>query len=392
MSRHAPLPLSFTVRVAAKIIFKNMSRIVELKISYSILILSIFGSIECSFSQPYLPSSVISGVTYDKKSKEQLAPGSDNFQVTWADDNHQYAAWGDGGGFGGTNLNGRVKLGVARIEGNNDNYRGYNVWGGYKTENLAQFDGKSWGMICIDSILYMWATTESHPHIEEVRLAYSKDHGAHWTKTDVVFYNTENMTIPTFLQFGRNYDGAIDEYVFSYFIHSLLTTEEFGVNIPGKIYLARVRKADMLDKSKYKYFSGMHDSLPTWTTSLEKKQPVFKNAVDGVGWNLSVSYNAPLERYFLMTEHTESHAGYHGMFDAPNPWGPWTTVEYDTGNWLGYGSTFFRCFSNKWLSGNGRDFVMIYTGTNWIGTNDAWNYIEGSFTVAGCPGKAMREQ
>lgn len=341
-----------------------------------VLILLFFG-IEYLISQPY-PLSKIS-VKFDSQSKEQLAPGSDNFQVTWADDNHQYAAWGDGGGFGGTNSEGRVKLGVARIEGDKDNYLGINIWGGYKAENPVQFEGKSWGIICVDSILYMWVTTETHPHTGEVTLAYSTDHGAHWIKSEVEFYNNENMTIPTFLQFGKNNEGAKDEFVYSYFIHSLLSTEDFGISTPGRIYLGRVLKTDILDKSKYEYFSGVNGNSATWTTSLDEKQPVFKDDSDGVGWNLSVSYNTALKKYFLMTEHTKTHSGFHGMFDAPTPWGPWTTVEFVNGNWLGYGSTFFRCFSNKWLSEDGKEFVMIFTGTNWNGTNDAWNYIEGSF-------------
>lgn len=352
-----------------------------MKFVLRILLFGLIGNIGYSFSQPYPPSTIIKSVSYDKQSKQQFARGSDNFQVTWADDHHQYAAWGDGGGFGGTNSAGRVKLGVARIEGDKDNYHGYNVWGGYHSENPAQFEGKSWGMICVDGVLYMWVTTEEHPHTHDVTLTYSIDHGAHWQKSDVVFYNDEHMTIPTFLQFGKNYEGAVDEYVYSYFIHSLLTTEEFGVSVPGKIYLSRVLKTDMLDKSKYEYFAGMKHDVALWTSAINKKQPVFKNMEDGVGWNLSVSYNAPLKRYFLMTEHTQSHAGFHGIFDAPAPWGPWTTVEYSDGNWLGYGSTFFRCFSNKWLSKNGKDFVMIFTGTNWDGNNDAWNYIEGTFLL-----------
>jgi hypothetical protein len=80
-----------------------------------------------------------------------------------------------------------------------------------------------------------------------------------------------------------------------------------------------------------------------------------------------------------MTEHTKTIAGYNGTIDASTPWGPWTTVEYVNGNWLVYGSTFFRCFSNKWLSEDGRGFVMIFTGTNWNGNNDAWKLIRGSF-------------
>jgi hypothetical protein len=341
------------------------------------IFISILNSQSFLYSQPYPPSNI--RVKYNKHTQEQFAPGSDNFQVTWADDDHQYAAWGDGGGFGGTNTEGRVKLGVARIEGDKNTYQGINVWGGFDPENPAQFEGKSWGMICIDSILYMWVTTEQHPHIEEVTLAYSIDYGAHWTKSDVRFYNSEKMTIPTFLQFNKAYSGARDEYVYSYFIHSLLQTEDFGISKPGKIYLARALKEHILDKSKYEYFAGNNDSSAFWTNSVDEKQAVFINNSDGVGWNLSVSYNAPLQRYFLMTEHTKTHAGYHAIFDAPTPWGPWTTVEYIKGNWLDYGSTFFRCFSNKWLSEDGKDFVMIYTGTNWDGNNDAWNLIEGSF-------------
>lgn len=43
---------------------------------------------------------------------------------------------------------------------------------------------------------------------------------------------------------------------------------------------------------------------------------------------MSVSYNAGLKRYLLITEHTETHRGNMGIFDAPHPWGPWTTVCY----------------------------------------------------------------
>lgn len=355
-----------------------MYEISEMKTLISILFLFL-GNFWDLLSQPYPPGDI--SVTYDKQTKEQYATGSDNFQVTWADDNRQYAAWGDGGGFNGTNTDGRVTLGVARIEGTKDDYHGANVWGGYKAENPAQFEGKSWGMICVESTLYMWVTSEQHPHTEDVTLAYSTDHGAHWTLSEVVFQNSENMTIPTFLQFGRNYEGALDEYIYSYFIHSLLQTEDFDISTPGKIYLARVLKDEILDKSKYEYFSGADSTSVYWTKSLQEKQPVFINNSDGVGWNLSVSYNAPLKRYFLMTEHKNTQAGFHGMFDAPTPWGPWTTVEYANGNWLGYGSTFFRCFSNKWLSEDGKDFVMIFTGNNRVGMNDAWNYIEGSFSI-----------
>lgn len=42
--------------------------------------------------------------------------------------------WGDGGGFGGTNTDGRSSLGVARIVGDSSNYQGFNRYGGKNGE------------------------------------------------------------------------------------------------------------------------------------------------------------------------------------------------------------------------------------------------------------------
>jgi hypothetical protein len=50
------------------------------------LILSVFTLITVLRSQPYPPIKI--SVKYDKHSKQQYALGSDNFQVTWAYDDH----------------------------------------------------------------------------------------------------------------------------------------------------------------------------------------------------------------------------------------------------------------------------------------------------------------
>src|SRR5687768_13665721 len=42
-------------------------------------------------------SGVITDVTFDWSSHQRLAQGSDNWPVTWSNDDHQYAVWGDGG-------------------------------------------------------------------------------------------------------------------------------------------------------------------------------------------------------------------------------------------------------------------------------------------------------
>src|SRR5678815_3527274 len=77
---------------------------------------------------PSAPASpaVITGVTFNAASHLRAAPGSDNWPATWSNDDQQYAIWGDGGGFGGTETEGRASLGVARIEGDGRNYQGVN--------------------------------------------------------------------------------------------------------------------------------------------------------------------------------------------------------------------------------------------------------------------------
>jgi len=76
------------------------------------------------------------------------APGSDLWPVTWGPDNHLYSAWGDGGGFGGSDSDGRVSMGIARIEGGPENYRAINVNGGKNPEHSASFrlKGKTSGI------------------------------------------------------------------------------------------------------------------------------------------------------------------------------------------------------------------------------------------------------
>lgn len=324
---------------------------------------------------PYPPSPVIADVQWDFASWIRLAPGSDNWPITWADDDNQYTAWGDGGGFGGTNEDGRVSLGVARIEGPADGYAGHNVWGGKDAEHAAQFEGKSYGIICIGGVLYMWVTPGSGAEgYNEARLALSTDYGAMWTGAAWAFTKAEKVVKCAFCQFGRDYAGARDNYVYSYAVR-LQDDSSLKVQRPGQIDLMRVPKDRIMERSAYEFFAGLDAAgQPMWTSDLAARRPVFEDA-NGVGWAVSVSYNAGLRRYLLCTEHNESCQGNLGIFDAPEPWGPWTTVGYYH-NWGNLGSTFFWNFANKWLSPDGRRFVLVFTGTD---ENDAWNTVRGRF-------------
>ncbi|MCL4204458.1 MAG: hypothetical protein KJ000_18385 [Pirellulaceae bacterium] len=355
---------------------------------------------------PYPPSPVIADVSFDWTTHRRLAIGSDNWQLTWADDDHQYGAWGDGGGFGGDNREGRVGLGYGRIEGDWHNYRGVNIWGGKNADHSAQFSGKSWGTIAVDGTLYSWVVPDEpdtggpRDHYRYIQVARSTDRAAHWTKPDWRWWREDNLIIPTFLVHGKDNAGAPDGYVYSYFIRPQLgnvTQSEFGLRIhrPGALFLARVPKEKLFaGRDAYQWCTGVVDGQPTWGP-LAAKEPVFENP-EGTGWCVSVCYNPGLRRYLLATEHTVSHAGVMSLFDATDPWGPWTTVKYWTtedrfgqsrpGSQLDWAdNVFFFSFAPKWFSSNGRSATLVFTGGGSGKNNDSFNTVRTTFRLRNQP-------
>jgi CubicO group peptidase (beta-lactamase class C family) len=76
---------------------------------------------------PYPPSKVITGIAWAPKAAIiRKAPGSDNWPLTWTDDDRQYTAYGDGWGFEPL-LPKKLGLGFARVEGNPPDFKGENI-------------------------------------------------------------------------------------------------------------------------------------------------------------------------------------------------------------------------------------------------------------------------
>jgi len=298
-------------------------------------------------------------------------------------------------------------LGVARIEGPVDAYRGFNVWGGHNAEHKATFDGKSWGMVSVGGTLHMWVVPDRperksyRNHYEYIELASSGDHGATWTKADWKFLESENLAIPTFLNFGKDHQGVpaeFGDYVYSYFIRPQNPTMEqegpHGVGLivhkPGVIYLSRVLRRDLQGgKANYEFYCGHNaDGRPLWG-NVSEKRAVFKDP-NGVGWCMSASYNPFLKRVLLCTEHETSHHGRLGFFESRYPWGPWSTVKYyDSTSPFGAtrpgsdlpwrNNVFFAAFATKWLNGN--HFTLNFTGGGRGKDNDSLNTVRGKFLL-----------
>ena len=161
---------------------------------------------------PYPPSPVIRGITWHWDTYRTAAVGSDLWPVTWGPDGHLYTAWGDGGGFGGSDTDGRVSMGFARIEKGPEDFRGRNVNGGKSPEHSASFPkkGKTGGFLFVDGTLYANINLQDGrwPNVDHV-LAWSTNLGATWAQAEWRFpKGRDNFQPARFLNFGQDYTGV----------------------------------------------------------------------------------------------------------------------------------------------------------------------------------------
>jgi hypothetical protein len=322
-------------------------------------------------SGPPPNSGVITGVRFDFDTLVELAEGSDNWAVTWADDESQFATWGDGGGFGGTDDVGRVSLGVARIEGEPEDFTTVNVWGGKSAQAKATFTGKSYGILALGPDLWLWRTGEKSREsaFERQDLFVSHDNGLTFEPAGVSFTledfgSGRGFFAPTFLQFGPGYRGALDSYVYIYAPE--IKSDKWTVQKPGEITLMRVPAAQLADRAAYEFFAGLDSrGAPSWTSDVLKRTPVFMDATNGV-MHTSVTYNAGLGRYLLTTQQrTHRRGGFIGIYESAAPWGPWHKVLFEDAWEIGLqngSNSIYWNFSNKWTSADGLRSALVYTG------------------------------
>ena len=340
-------------------------------------LLLLAASLAADPAPPYPPSPAVPGITFDRNTLRLEAPGSDLWPVAWAADDTLYTAWGDGGGFGGSNKDGRVSFGFGRVDGGPRDYRGVNVAGGKGAAHPAPFRGKTCGLLAIDDRVYVWRSgdggTEKMFGLNE--LWRSADGGKTWGKTEVVFRpaaGDPGFFAVTVCQYGKGYAGARDEYVYLYAPEAIDPTH-WEVQKPGRVALLRVPRGRVEETSAYEFFAGVVAGRPSWAKDIAKRRPVWEDAANG-GHRMGVSYNPGLKRYMLSTM-TVNRDGWQAIYDAPEPWGPWTTVYFARDPDLWGGKTIVPFFVNKWLSADGKRFVLAFT------RNDHWATVEGTLDV-----------
>jgi CubicO group peptidase (beta-lactamase class C family) len=306
-----------------------------------------------SVTAPYPPSPVIKAVKWaDEKTIVRRARGSDNWPITWGDDDALYTAYGDGNGFKPF-VPEKLSLGFARVKGSPVDIVGENI---RSSSGEQKGDGpsgrKASGLLMIDGTLFMWVRNAGNS-----QLAWSTDHAKTWTWSEWKF--TESFGCPTFLTFGRDYAGARDEFAYVY-----SPDANTAYDVADRLVLARVPKERIRERHAYEFFVRLEpNGNAIWSHDIVNRGAVFSNP--GAVCRSHITYHPALKRYLLIMPGPGSDnrlAGGLGVYDAPEPWGPWTTAFYTDAWDVGPGES--ACFPSKWLAADGRSAWLVFSGND----------------------------
>jgi hypothetical protein len=234
--------------------------------------------------------------------------------------------------------------------------------------------GKSHGLIAVDGDLYMIMTEQGNGW-SRAKIGRSTDRGRTWSFNPGWDFDEPGgaFAAACFLQFGQDYRGARDQYVYGY-------SERRRNVFQPDIVLFRVPKNRITDRRAYEFFAGADDQGdPKWTADVSHMRPVFSHP-EGVGWGIQAMYHPVFRRYLLTVRHNDA-AGW-GIYDAPEPWGPWTTVAYYERGWLDPVRKFTFSFSQKWMSTDGKTMWMVFSG---VDQYDAFNVMKATFVPRSGP-------
>lgn len=291
---------------------------------------------------PYPPSAVIRGIEWAPTNTiMRAAKGSDNWPLAWAEDDQLYTAYGDGNGFE-PRLKEKLSLGLARIEGGPKDFRGINLHSPTaETKGDGKRGRKASGMLSAEGTLYLLVR-----NVDNAQLGWSTDHGINWTWADWKF--TESFGCPGFISYGKDYAGARDSYVYLYSQDSDSAYER-----ADHFVLARVPKGRLHERAAYEFFVRLDSAgQPVWSKSVSERGPVFTQA--GMCYRSSMSYHPGLKRYLWCQTGAGNDTRFSGgfaIYDAPEPWGPWTTA-FHTDTWdVGPGESMH--LPPKWFGADG---------------------------------------
>jgi hypothetical protein len=314
-----------------------------------------------SRAAPYPPSPLIASVRWSPtQSVIRKAKGGDNWPITWADNGALYSTYGDGWGFK-PYVGEKLSLGLVRVDGGPGDFTGVNVRAtSIEQRGQGRQGRKAWGALCVQGILYLWLG-HADRNGGQAMLAWSRDHGSTWQYADWVF---EEFGLIGFVNYGINYAGARDNFVYCY-SHDGPRADDPA----DRFILMRAPLDEITNRASWEFLVRVDDrQRPIWSHNIDERGAVFEHC--DACLRSAVSYNAGLKRYlwWQAIPQPPGHkdrgdtrfAGGFGIYDAPEPWGPWTTA-YFTRKWdIGPGE--HGDFPTKWMSRDGRTLHLVFSG------------------------------
>lgn len=372
---------------------------------------------------PYCKSRYIDSISWDWGGGHTEPNGSDLWPVTWGKDGNVYTFFGDGGGFGGDNQRGRVSFGVAMMTAAPPLSPATvkNIYGGYQSSHPSMLDGKAGSIISVGNDFYTLGGLYDAQDLrgvsghksgapKRIQLGYSKGNPHSWRAAPWTFCSGGKQTVDGafcpvgFVNYGRGNSGAPDDHVYLLGIansaawwegddgpevmaerqQSPTSATSPTSDTAGAIavtYLARVPNRRVLQRAAYRYFAGLDSNgQPIWSDDEKQMQPIFSDrnpsrpGCDGQCYMTSplegVAYDAGIQRYIATAQGT--YIGQTSFYDAPHPWGPWTTISYNnidpqtgTGGWAHLGKAGGGSLGvhivNAWTSADGLSLWMTYS-------------------------------
>jgi hypothetical protein len=372
---------------------------------------------QAASSSPYPPSQVFQGIDWDFNITRLAGgpglDGSDLWAMAWAGNGDLYGVWGDGKGVGENSsspASDKAFMGLSKFVGSppptefGTHPTATNVWGGIGTTNPNRYTdgtiayGKGNTLLSViddlgnDVFVIQMAVQNSARAFIGQQVIYSLDEGKTWTRIP----NTGTFPLCGGLLFGPGTTGvpaSLNGYTYGYLDQG---------NSTGTL-LCREPTSDF-SKANIANLAA-HSGNVEWFTGLDSHgNPIWgsvskaKGVIDDVRTESTVvTYDPEFSRYIAFYEFNrptsgdDTPIGPMAVLDAPNPWGPWTTVGYYQ-NWGGsalapaiynLGLTMLPNWLGPKTSNGTQSFCVVFSGVHDF---DAFNLLcNNELVVRGSP-------
>jgi len=213
----------------------------------------------------------------------------------------------------------------------------------------------------VDGVLYLWLG-HADQQGGKAQLAWSRDHARSWSFATWLF---PDLGLIGFVNYGKDYAGARDGYVYAY------SHDGPRADTPAdRFVLMRVPKDQITRRESYEFLERVGaDGQPVWTRDFDRRGAAFTHT--GAALRSAMVYVAPLKRYLWWQQipmapgrtndrgDTRFDGGF-GIYEAPEPWGPWKTAYFTTDWDVGPGE--HADFPTKWIGRDGRELYLVFSG------------------------------